>query len=278
MILLGLLAGSFLNVCIYRLPRGISLVRPRSRCPNCGHAVSAWENIPVLSYVLLGGRCRGCRNAISIRYPLVEALTGAAFYFSYQRYGATPEFLRFVFFLVAILALICTDYDWHQLPDEITLSGLVVGLVFAVAVRGSAVSPGAAVAGALLGGGSLWAVGEGYFRLRGRQGMGLGDVKMMAFVGAFLGWQRTLTTIVLGALAGSVVGLLLMGMVFARRAVRGRHKGHSWARAASQARASVGAFFSRHAIPFGVFLGAMAVVSWLWGQGLWVWYLQLAQR
>lgn len=277
-IVLGLLAGSFLNVCIYRLPRGISLVRPRSRCPRCGHAVGAWENIPILGYLLLRGRCRGCAAAISIRYPLIEALTAGAFLLAYLRYGAAPEFLRFAFFLVAMLALICTDYDWHQLPDEITLGGLVVGCVFAFWVPGAAVSAGNAVAGALLGAGILWLIGEGYFRLRGRPGMGLGDVKMMACVGAFLGWQRTLTTLVLAALAGTLVGLTLAGLVFARRVLRARSRGRSWPAATGAARASIGAFFTRRALPFGVFLGGMAAASWLWGQPLWTWYLRLAQH
>lgn len=277
-LVLGLLAGSFLNVCIHRLPRGISVVRPRSRCPHCGHAIAAWENIPILGYLFLGGRCRGCRAPISARYPLVEAATAGVFYFAYALYGAAPEFLRASFFFTAMLALVCTDYDTRQLPDEITLGGLVVGCVFAFLVPGTPVPALDAVVGAVVGGGILWAVGEGYFRLRGRAGMGFGDVKMMACVGAFLGWRLTLTTLVLAAFAGSLAGVSWAAVVFARRAWRGRRRGRSWAAAAAAARESVAVFFARHALPFGVFLGAMAAASWLWGQGLWTWYMQLAQH
>ncbi len=277
LVLFGLLLGSFLNVCIYRLPRGLSVVRPGSRCPACGHTLSAWENVPLLSYAGLGGRCRRCRVGISPRYPFIEALTGAAFYWSFRHYGSSAEFLRFTFFLVAILALVATDGDLQQLPDEITLGGLVVGLGFAAwfSLRGPAVDTvtfGSAVAGALVGGGVLWAVGEGYFRLRGRQGMGLGDVKMMAFIGAFIGWHLALMTLALAAIAGSLAGLALAASVLIQRALRGHRRHLSWGRALTRGRESAAVFFAYRALPFGVFLGAMAVVSWTWGADIWAWY------
>lgn len=276
-ILFGLLLGSFLNVCIYRLPRGLSVVRPGSRCPDCGHAIAAWENIPVLSYLLLRGRCRQCRRGISFRYPAVEILTAAAFYWSFHLYGPSAEFPRFAFFLTAMLALIATDWDLQQLPDEITLGGLVVGLGFA-AWRSAANAPAmgislrSAVLGAIVGGGILWVVGAGYFRLRGREGMGWGDVKMLALIGAFIGWQLTLLTLALAAILGSLTGIGLALLLFVRRSARARRRRLSWPRALARARESVGVFFAWRALPFGVFLGAMAVVSWAWGGSLWAWY------
>lgn len=276
-VLFGLLLGSFLNVCIYRLPRGLSVVHPGSSCPYCRHAISAWENIPLCSFLFLGGRCRACREPISWRYPFVEALAGAAFYWSFHRYGGSAEFLRIAFFLVAILGLISTDWDLQQLPDEITLGGLGVGLAFG-AWRSWAMPTGpgitfvSALIGAVVGGGILWVLGEGYFRLRGREGMGLGDVKMMAFVGAFIGWQLTLITLALAAIVGSVVGVALAAVVFVRRVARGRRRSRGWGEAVRRSRESVAVFFAWRALPFGVFLGAMAVVSWSWGATLWHWY------
>ncbi len=276
-VLFGLLLGSFLNVCIYRLPRGLSVVHPGSSCPHCRHAISAWENIPLCSFLLLGGRCRSCRQRISWRYPIIEALSGIAFYWSFYRYGGSAEFLRIAFFFVAILALISTDWDLQQLPDEITLGGLGVGLAFGAwrslqAPARAGISFEAALIGAVVGGGILWGVGEGYFRLRGREGMGLGDVKMMAFIGAFIGWQLTLITLALAAIVGSVVGVALAAGVFFRRVLRGRKRCRSWGTAVRRSRESVAVFFARRTLPFGVFLGAMAVVSWAWGATLWSWY------
>lgn len=275
-IVFGLLLGSFLNVCIYRLPRGLSVVHPGSSCPLCRHEISAWENIPVLSYLVLAGRCRQCRRAISFRYPAVEMLTAAAFYWSFHLYGASLEFPRFAFFLTAMLVLIATDWDLQQLPDEVTLGGLVAGLGFAAwrTVMGApgGISLPAALVGAIVGGGILWLVGEAYLRLRGREGMGLGDVKMMALIGAFIGWQMTLLTLAMAAILGSVTGLGLAVALFLRRAARGRRRHLSWPRAMARARESVGVFFAWRALPFGVFLGAMAVVSWAWGGNVWAWY------
>lgn len=276
-IVFGLLLGSFLNVCIYRLPRGMSVVRPGSRCPDCQHAIAAWQNIPVLSYVLLRGRCRQCRRGISLRYPAIELLTAGAFLWSFRHYGASPEFPRFAFFLTAILALIATDWDLQQLPDEITLGGLVVGLGFAawrsaISPSGAGLSLGEAALGAIVGGGILWIVGEAYFRLRGREGMGWGDVKMLALIGAFIGWQLTLLTLAMAAIVGSAAGIVLALAVFLRRSVRGRRRHLSWPRAMARAQQSVGVFFAWRALPFGVFLGAMAVVSWAWGGTIWAWY------
>lgn len=279
--LFGLLLGSFLNVCIHRLPLGISVVRPASRCPHCKRPVRAIENIPVISYVFLRGRCRGCGAPISPRYPIIELVVAAGFILCYHLYGASAAFLEFAFFTTSMILLVVTDFDTQQLPDEVTLSGLVVALVFAWWLPhpgAEGMSPGfdtlkSAIYGAVFGAGVLWMVGEGYMRLRGRPGMGLGDVKMMGMVGAFLGLPLTFLTILLASLVGSIVGLLIAAMVVIRRLLRWRARHRPWREAWGRAQASTGAFFSRFAIPFGVFLGSMSIVSWLWGTRLLHWYL-----
>ncbi len=277
--LFGLVLGSFLNVAIYRLPRGISLATPRSRCPHCGRPIRAWENIPLLSYVFLLGRCRGCRRPISLRYPLIELCTGLLFWWGALLYGPVPGFLRFTFFTVSMLALVMTDWDCQQLPDEITLGGIVVGLGLAAAVQSGGAwgwSPHhleLALLGALTGAGMLWLVGELYFRVRGREGMGLGDVKMMGMVGSFLGWQMTLLTVLLASLTGVAVGIVLMLTLGVTRVRRWRRRNFSWTESCARASSAVQVYFSRRAIPFGVFLGTMAVVSWQWGPSLWAWYM-----
>ena len=264
----GLIAGSFLTVCVHRLPRGRSLVRPGSRCPACGHPLGPGENLPLLSFLWQRGRCRVCATPIGWRYPLLELATAAAFVWSWQHTGGGAEFVREAFFLACLLALAATDLDCRQLPDELTLGGWAVGLGFAALAaptRAAAPQPGwAEAAAASLGGAGLLAlVGiVAYRRLRGREGMGAGDVKMMGLLGAFLGLASGYMALLLASLAGAAAGLLLAAAVFAQRLRRGR----GWRRA----RASTALYIARGPIPFGVFLAAGGAAALAWGPRLWL--------
>lgn len=235
----GLVVGSFLNVVIHRLPRGESVVRPRSRCPACGHAISAWENVPVLSYLWLRGRCRHCGGHISLRYPAVELFTGLVFGAVALRYGVTPMTAVWCAFAASLIAAAVIDIDHRIIPDEISVGGLVVALVVVPAVStlgGESFSRALlrSVAGAVLGGGLLWSVGFAHARLAtalGREfghwpgegeeipkpssvdywvwfpGLGFGDVKLLAMIGAVVGPLGVLETIVAASIAGLVVGI-----------------------------------------------------------------------
>ena len=262
--LFGIVIGSFLNVCIHRLPRGESVVAPRSHCPQCLKPIAAYDNIPLLSYLLLGGKCRYCQVRISPIYFVVELAAGLLFLLSYSLLGPTVEFLRQATFGSLLIVLVMTDWQERILPDRINFPGMALGLLFAVLVpigdgtgqwlarlAGMGSLPIAAVSlldgllGALAGGGLLFVLGELYFRLRHREGMGFGDVKMMAMVGCFLGPKLTLLTILLGSFGVSVIGLLLM------LALR---KG------------------SDYELPFGTFLGFAALFASLWGWPVLNWY------
>lgn len=221
----GLLIGSFLNVCIYRLPRDLSVVRPRSHCPHCGRTVAWYDNVPILSYLLLRGRCRHCGVSISARYPLVEALTGALFLVMVVRFGPTGEALKWCVFAAIMVALFFTDWEERILPDEFTLGGTLAGLGFAWLLplprllswlvlpadgdpRWSSLVDAALAA--LIPAGALWALGEVYYRVRGREGLGLGDVKLVACLGTFLGLSGVVGALLVGSLAGSVLGLAFL--------------------------------------------------------------------
>lgn len=218
----GLLIGSFLNVCIYRLPRDLSVTRPRSRCPHCEKTIAWYDNIPVGSYLALGGRCRGCGASIPFRYPLVEFLTGAAFFLAVYMLGFTIAAMKLCVFSAMQIALLFTDLEERILPDEFTIGGTIIGILFAVFVP---IPNGffqlflpphwdprlmrviEAAAGALFVSGALWGIGELYYRVRHREGLGLGDVKMAAMIAAFLGISGALLTVIIGSVLGSVVGL-----------------------------------------------------------------------
>jgi leader peptidase (prepilin peptidase) / N-methyltransferase len=221
--LFGLLIGSFLNVCIYRLPRDLSVVRPRSACPACHTPIAAYDNIPVLSWLLLRGRCRHCGGPISWRYPAVELITGAFFFLGVLALGPTLAALRFCVFTAIQIVLIFTDLTDRILPDEFTLGGAIVGMAFAWFVpipanligfflpedtSARVVSLAESASGSVLLAGLLWSIGALYFRIRGREGLGFGDVKMVACIGAFLGLGPALLTVALGSVLGSVFGLL----------------------------------------------------------------------
>ena len=241
--LFGAVIGSFLNVCIHRLPRGASIVWPGSACPNCARALPWYENIPILSYVALVGRCRGCRARISVRYPIVEGLTALMFAFAWWFYGPSLLFVSRILFGSALLVLFAIDLEHHLLPNVITLPGIVAGFALSFFT-----GPGwlSSAIGIVLGGGVLFAIAEVYYRLRHEEGLGMGDVKMLAMIGAFLGWQLTLVTLMMASVAGSVVGLLLI---------------------------ATGRGSMKYALPFGTFLAMGAALAATAGSGLLGWYM-----
>ncbi len=244
--IVGLAVGSFLNVCIARIPAGESVVSPPSRCPSCRAPIRWYDNVPVLSYILLGGRCRACRTTISWRYPVVEAITAAAFLAQGMAVGPDLVLLasRLVFTSMLIV-LFGTDFDTQRLPNVITIPGVFVGLAFNLFTP-----PGlqASVLGAALGGAILLAVRWGWKRATGVEGMGLGDVKMLAMIGAFLGWQQVWLVLFFASMAGAVVGIVLT---------------------ASRARSM------QSRLPFGTFLAVAAFASSLIGERVLDWYLNL---
>ncbi len=238
-VLFGLIVGSYLNVVIHRVPRRQSTVLPRSRCPACGGAIRALDNLPVVSWLLLRGRCRRCGAPISARYPLVEALTALLFWASFARFGLSWTALAAAGFCALLVALAGIDYDHYTLPDRLTLPGIAVGL----ALSSWAPFGGwrAALAGAALGGGLLVAVWGGWYLLRGEHGIGLGDAKMLAMIGAFLGWKGMLVAFVAATAAGAAVGVAAIAA--GRTGRRGK-------------------------LPFGVFLALGGVIGLFWGQAI----------
>src|SRR6058998_2426022 len=204
---LGACIGSFLNVCIYRLPQDESVLRPASRCPRCATPIAWRDNIPLLSWLLLGARCRACRASIPARYPLVEAATGALAVLALVGFGPSPAAAVAFLFTAALLLITFVDLDHRFIPDEVSLPGIVVGLGAAFLPGG--IGPLDALAGAV-----LWAVAWTYERLTGVEGMGFGDVKLLAMIGAFLGWQAIPAVLVVSSLTGSLAGLAL---IFTRR-------------------------------------------------------------
>ncbi len=238
----GLAIGSFLNVCIHRLPADQSIVRPGSRCPACGRSLRWFENVPILSFVFLGGRCRTCRARISLVYPGVELLTALVFVLQYAYVGWQPLLAVRLVFSSAMIVLLFIDLRHRILPNVITLPGIGVGLGAALVFE-----PGlrSALAGVIVGGGGLFIVREAYYRLRRQEGLGMGDVKMLAMVGAFLGWQQTLVTLLLASLMGSVLGIAMLGLGLGDR---------------------------HYALPLGSFLAVAAVATSTVGEPMVVWY------
>ena len=206
--LIGLIVGSYLNVLIHRIPRDKSTVLPRSSCPYCHGPIRAIDNLPVLSYLLLGGRCRNCRAPISWRYPLIELLTATLFALSFWRFGLRPELPHAILFSCLMVVLAAIDVEHLLLPDRLTLVGIPLGL----ALQLWHPMPGIldALLGTLIGAGILILVINYWYWLRGEEGMGIGDVNMLALIGAFLGWQGVLTSLVLATSSGAIVGLGLM--------------------------------------------------------------------
>jgi len=290
---LGLAFGSFLNVCIYRLPQGISVVYPGSACPQCKKTIAYYDNIPVVSWLLLRGRCRHCHARISPRYLIVELLTGVLFLACYTHFGWSLVTLKCCTLGFLLLGLIFTDAETQLLPDKLTLPGLALGLLFSAFVPVndliSQLLPGLvslssspswrllslldSVMGALVGAGFIYGAGAIYLRARGVEGMGFGDVKLMAMVGAFLGTKLTIFTIFAGSIAGSLFGLWTVIAVWVKRVQRYMKTNRE---SASQARRhaweSATIALRRFPMPFGVFLGSMAMVAFFFGNRLLRWY------
>jgi len=207
MFLVGACIGSFLNVVIYRLPRGESIVSPRSRCPGCGRQIGVLENIPIVSFIALGGKCAGCGGAISWRYPAVELLTASGFGAIFLLDGPGIPLLRDLLFFSLLIPIAFIDIDHRIIPDELSLGGLVAGILLSFLPGGDWIG---SVGGALLGGGILYATAFLYEKIREAEGMGGGDIKLLAMIGAFVGWRGTLATIFFGALLGAIGGMLAM--------------------------------------------------------------------
>jgi len=294
----GLIFGSFLNVCIYRLPRNLSVVMPGSACPHCQRPIRFYDNVPVLSWIFLLGRCRNCKAPISPRYLVVELLTGGLFLACYAYFGFTPATLKYCTFGFLLLGLIFTDAETMLLPDKLTLTGLGLGLLFSLVVPvndlASQLVPGLismpvssdvswrllslldSALGAVAGASFIYGVGAIYLRARGVEGMGLGDVKLMAMVGAFLGVKLTIFTIFAASIAGSIFGLstvLAVWMKRTRRRMARNHESRVLARRRGWDSARIA--LRRHQMPFGVFLGSMAIVALFFGDSLLHWYWRL---
>lgn len=239
----GLCVGSFLNVCIYRLPRRQSLVHPRSRCTSCGRQLTWRDNIPVLSWSALRGRCRTCQAPVSAMYPIVELVTAAVFVSAYLLYGLTPLGMVRAAFACALIVLFVIDLQHRILPNVITIPGIAIGFACSLFLP-----PGwrDSLIGIAVGGGTLFLVAEAYYRLRGVEGLGMGDVKLLGMIGAFLGWKLVLLTLIAASFAGSVVGVGLIA------SGRGNMK---------------------LALPFGTFLAVGAVFAATWGDPIVEWYI-----
>ena len=239
---LGLLVGSFLNVCIYRLPRRESVVGGRSRCPSCARQIRAWENVPVVSWLVLRGRCAGCQARISVQYPMVEIVTALAFGGAAWLYGPSLLLVARLIFACAMIVLFMIDLRERILPNVITLPGILAGLAFSLVLP-----PGIrdALIGAIVCSLLLWGMGELVSRVLGKDALGFGDVKMIAMMGAFLGWQLTLVALFLASFAGSIVGVALVALT--------RNRDYE--------------------IPLGSFLALGAIAAATAGQPLLDWYV-----
>ena len=274
----GLACGSFLNVCITRLPADRSVIAPRSACPECGHAIRWYDNVPLLSWLWLRARCRDCRAPIALRYPIVELATPALFLACYLHFVDSRMAAKFALFTFLNVGLAFTDLEARLLPDEFTLGGLAAGLALSLATWVSGWVPSAtghvrlyslgnAAFGALIGAGLLFLIGEAYRLTRGREGMGLGDVKLAAMMGSFLGAKLTLLSVFLAATASAVIGVLLITVI-----AQGR-----WRRYRNRKRAIQSVRVALHTIPlpFGTFLAAAAIFCGFFGTQLLDWYFSL---
>jgi leader peptidase (prepilin peptidase) / N-methyltransferase len=241
---LGAIVGSFLNVCIYRLPRRMSIVLPASACPHCERTLSWFENVPIVGYLMLGGRCRTCRQPIGAQYPIVEALTAVMFGAAWWYYGPGVLLVSRLLFGCALIVLFAVDLEHHLLPNVITLPGIPVGVALSFFTE-----PGwmASIIGVIVGGGVLFLIAEAYYRLRHEEGLGMGDVKMLAMVGAFVGWQLTLLTLMMASFSGAIIGV---AMIATRRGGL------------------------KYALPFGTFLALGAAAAATVGPTILQWYLQ----
>lgn len=235
----GLVVGSFLNVCIYRIPRKISIIKPSSFCPECGNTIKPWHNIPLISYILLKGRCAYCKKHISLKYPLVEALNGFFYLLAYLYFGLSLTLPFILLFISALIIISFIDLDFEIIPDVISIPLILTGLVLSILPHNSAgvvMNVKESLIGIAAGGGSLLLVS-----IISRGGMGGGDVKLNAAVGAFLGWKSALLTIFIGSLIGSIVGIVILKKTGNRK------------------------------IPFGPFLSSGALICLFWAERILSW-------
>jgi leader peptidase (prepilin peptidase)/N-methyltransferase len=244
----GAIIGSFLNVCICRLPKDESIVRPGSHCPQCKNPIRSYDNIPLLSYALLRGKCRHCGQPISLQYPIVEGITALSSWILFVKFGPSLSYLFFFSFVAALTVITVIDLYHQIIPDVISLPGIGVGLLGSLVLAHLRFFD--SLMGLLLGGGSLFVVATVYQWLFKREGMGGGDVKLLAMIGAFLGWKAVILTILLSSLIGSLVGISIM-------IVKGKD--------------------FKYAIPFGPFLSLGAVISLFYGEELIRWYLYFSK-
>ena len=246
-LLIGMVVGSFLNVCICRMPKNESVVTPPSHCPQCSYQIRWYDNIPVLSYLFLRGRCRGCGVRISLQYPLVELINGVLTLLLYLRFGPTVAFAVLFLFCSSLVVITFIDIEHQIIPDEISLSGIVIGFILSFFIKGHSWTN--SLLGILLGGGSLLLVAYGYQLLTGKDGMGGGDIKLLAMMGAFLGWKAIPFIIFASSLVGSIVGVSIMLL---------QKKD------------------SKLAIPFGPYLAFGAILYIFYGRPLISWYMGLS--
>jgi len=297
MFVMGLAFGSFLNVCIYRMPLGLSVVTPRSACPGCKQPIAFYDNMPVLSWLILRGRCRQCKAKISPRYLMIELLTGLMFLACFWYFGLTLSTLKYCTFSFLLLGLIFTDAETKLLPDKLTLPGLALGLIFSLLVPvndlASQFLPGMvnlpfsgdismrllslldSLLGAALGASFIYGAGAAYLRWRGTEGMGFGDVKLMAMVGAFLGMKLTIFTIFTASLAGSMFGLTTVFVVWMKRTHRFMRRLANAQAARRRGWQSAQMVLRFYQMPFGVFLGSMAMFALFFGNPFLRWYGRL---
>jgi leader peptidase (prepilin peptidase) / N-methyltransferase len=288
--LFGMVMGSFLNVCITRIPEDVSIISPGSRCPKCGTAIKFYDNVPVVAWIWLGGKCRACGAPISVMYPLVELATGLLFVAAFLEYGITQATVKWLFFTCLVIVLTITDLRVRLLPDLVTWPGFAAGLMFSWFVppdEGFARALGwrffhqrfeghwaglvDGILGAAFGSFLLWGLAAGYKLVRKREGMGMGDVKMMAMVGTFVGLRGTFWTILLGSLLGSIIGLTVVVTLYLagwqrRLAERGSQRGLGTVNAlrwtiASQYQLPLGTFLGIGALAM-VYLGPMITSTW----------------
>jgi leader peptidase (prepilin peptidase) / N-methyltransferase len=290
--LLGLVFGSFLNVCIFRIPLGRSVVAPRSACPNCGRAIRAYDNIPVLGWILLRGRCRNCKTKISSRYVAVELLTAFLFVACYWRAANLPETAKLCIFSFLVLGLIFIDAEHHLLPNRLTIPGVWVGLLFSLIIPVNGLDPNLfwtvrhplppqlvwfanSLLGAAVGALVIYAAGELYFRVRGIEGMGFGDVKFMGMIGAFLGIKLTLFTILGASILGTLFGSAVVLFVWQKRVRRRKRALSSAPNIYARSWRSAQLILRAYELPFGVFLGGVALAALFFGDTLIHWYMAL---
>ena len=232
--LFGAAIGSFSNVCIYRLPKKLSIISPPSQCPNCGKSISPFDNIPIISFILLRGRCRYCQSPISWRYPIVELITGLIFLSLYLNFRISPQFFIYALLCTSLIIIAFIDLEHKIIPDVITLPGIIIGLTLSLTMPHITLIN--SIKGLLIGGGLFYAIA-----IISRGGMGGGDIKLIAMVGSFLGWKNVLLTIFLGSLFGSIVGIVLIILKKKNR---------------------------KDMVPFGPFLSLGAIISIFYGRDL----------